>query len=110
MKEVPAYMESTPFIQKKANEVIGIRTSDFKYFRDREDSKKRIHLFDLKNDPLEENNIAKKEVNTVLEMEGILSNLIQNKSKDSTEFSEEETKLIEEELKKLGYDWIILNN
>ncbi len=104
MKEVPAYMESTPFIQKKANEVIGIRTSDFKYFRDREDSKKRIHLFDLKNDPLEENNIAKKEVNTVLEMEGILSNLIQNKSKDSTEFSEEETKLIEEELKKLGYD------
>jgi arylsulfatase A-like enzyme len=104
LEELPAYMESTPLIEMKANEVIGIRTSQFKYFRDREDKTKRIHLYDLKNDLNEEYNISDKK-DIVKKMEGIIEDLHKEKIENKDpEFSEEETKAIEKELKKLGYD------
>ena len=88
----------------KANEVIGIRTSKFKYFRDRDDKTKRIHLYDLKNDFNEDYNISGKK-DIVKKMENIIEDLYkENIEKEDTEFSEEETKDIEDELKKLGYD------
>ncbi|CAD6517743.1 hypothetical protein NMT12_230003 [metagenome] len=97
-------MESTPLIQTRANEVIGIRTSQFKYFRDREDKTKRIHLYDLKNDLNEDNNLFEKN-DIVKKMEHIITELYKNNTENNeVEFSEEETKAIEEELKKLGYD------
>ncbi len=104
LEESPTYMESTPLIQMKANEVIGIRTSKFKYFRDRDDKTKRIHLYDLKNDFNEDYNISEKK-DIVKKMEDIIEELYkENIEKEDTEFSEEETKAIEDELKKLGYD------
>ena len=104
MIELPAYMESTPLIQRKSNDVIGIRTSNYKYFRDSDDPKKRIHLYDLKNDLFEEKNIAESNVKVVSEMENILQTLINEKiTKPDEEFSEEEAKMIEDELQKLGY-------
>ena len=88
----------------KANEVIGIRTSKFKYFRDRDDKTKRIHLYDLKDDFNEDYNISGKK-DIVKKMENIIEDLYkENIEKEDTEFSEEETKDIEDELKKLGYD------
>ena len=48
-KEEPAYIESNPMIDKKSNDVIGIRTSHFKYFRDKDSSLRRVHLYDLIN-------------------------------------------------------------
>ena len=104
LEELPAYMESTPLIQMKANEVIGIRTSQFKYFRDRDDKAKRIHLYDLKNDLNEDYNISEKK-DIVEKMENIIEELYKgNIENEDKEFSEEETRIIEEELKKLGYD------
>lgn len=82
MKEPPAYIESNPRSMNSLGEVIGIRTSEYKYFRNRNDSKKDVYLFDLKNDPLEENNIAKIKSKSVKEMENILSSI---KSKYSVE-------------------------
>ena len=55
-----------------ADTVIGIRTFQYKYFRDKDDPKKKVHLFDLENDPLEENNIAEK-MTEVVEKNGELS-------------------------------------
>ena len=104
IEELPAYIESTPSIQMKANEVIGIRTSKFKYFRDREDKTKRVHLYDLKNDTTEDYNIAEKN-NVVNKMEDVIEKLYKENIEDNdVDFSEEETNAIEEELKKLGYD------
>ena len=104
MIELPAYMESTPLMQKKSDDVIGIRTSNYKYFRDRDDPKKRIYLYDLKNDQFEENNIAESHQEIVSEMEKILQTIIKEKiTKSDEEFSEEEAKMIEDELQKLGY-------
>ena len=49
-----SYIESTPLIDIHSNDVIGVRTSDFKYYRDKSNAKERIHLYNLKNDPNEE--------------------------------------------------------
>ena len=99
-----AYFESTPSLQKTANEVIGLSTSKYKYFRDRITPKKRVHLFDLQNDPYEDHNIADENPKIIEEMENLLSTIRNEKTIKVDEYSEAETKAIEEELKKLGYD------
>ena len=99
-----AYFESTPSLEKMANEVIGLSTSKYKYFRDRITPKKRVHLFDLQNDPYEDHNIANENPKIIEEMENLLSTMRNEKTIKVDEYSEEETKAIEEELKKLGYD------
>jgi|TARA_B110000438_G_scaffold300013_1_gene351426 arylsulfatase A-like enzyme len=104
MDELPAYMESTPLIELKTKDVIGVRTSTYKYFRDKEDSTKRVFLYNVKQDPFEDNNLAQLNLEIVHEMEGILQKILQNKSSiPIDEVNEEETKKIEDELKKLGY-------
>ena len=109
-KEIPAYIETgakqiknskTPEVNGK---VIGIRTSKYKYWRKRNNPSKDVTLYDLINDPLEEKNIAFENNLIVKQMEALLQNL----KKDSIEikpkqFSKDEEKMIEDELKKLGY-------
>jgi len=106
-EEAPAYFESSPLIQIKTNDVIGIRTSQFKYFRDRNNPNKRRFLFNLKKDPYEDNNIGN-ETKTVEEMENILKQITSdykflNDGKTIMETNDSDTKKIEDVLKKLGY-------
>jgi arylsulfatase A-like enzyme len=103
LDDLPAFIESTPYVKLKSNDVMGIRTSKYKYFRDKENSKNRVFLFDLENDPNENNNIAKNSPNIILEMEFILDEILNDSKEKSIDFNEEETKSIEEELKRLGY-------
>jgi arylsulfatase A-like enzyme len=106
LDELPVYMESVTNSSKSwTDNTIGIRTSKFKYFRDKDDSTKNIHLYDLKNDELEENNILNNE-KLKMEMENILKDILNNnmfEKEDSKELMEEETQIIESELRKLGY-------
>lgn len=74
-KELPSYIESVPGSMNSLGEVIGIRTSKYKYLRNRDDSKKNVYLFDLKNDPLEDNNVANINTTIIKEMESILSSI-----------------------------------
>ena len=99
--ENPAYIESNPLVLQKSNDVIGIRTSDYKYFRDKNNPKKRIHLFDLRNDSFEENNLSLNQ-NLVDKYEKILNSLIENFSDDVDENIHQSDE-IEKELRKLGY-------
>lgn len=106
IQEQPAYMESNPLVSAESNDVIGIRTSRYKYFRDITSSKKRVFLFDLKADPAEINNLANINPKIVEEMETILSKIKNNRDSlhdNSDDSNSEDSKLIEEELKKLGY-------
>ena len=110
VKEIPAYIETgakyiknskTPRVDGK---VIGIRTSKYKYWRSRKNPSNNVNLYDLINDPLEEKNIASENNVIVKQMEELIKNL----KKDSIEikpkqFSKDEEKIIEDELKKLGY-------
>jgi len=107
MEELPVYMESTTIhtSQKAPKAVIGIRTSTHKYFRSIKNSQVNIHLYDLQNDPLEENNLVHKNPEKVVEMEKILQNIIKETSFKTTpeKYSDKDAKRVEEELKKLGY-------
>ena len=100
------YIESSPGIGKGKDKVIGIRSSNFKYFRDLNNTGRVLRLYDLKNDPLEENNIANKSKPVLKNLEEELLKIRPNSYEkyEEDEISEEETKAIEEELKKLGYD------
>ncbi len=97
-------MESGINTENPSEGVVGIRTSEYKYFRDATDINNKVHLYNLTNDPLEENNIANTFQVTVDEMEQLLnSNLKTIVEKETNEFSADEMKKIERELKKLGY-------
>ena len=107
LEEIPIFLESTAnSLKSLTSNVVGIRTSQYKYFRDRTKPKDLVHLFDLQKDSHEENNIADLQPEVVEEMENILLNI---KNKQTFEFKKQvisddkEDKKIEKELKKLGY-------
>ena len=104
ISEKPAYMETHYTISLKSQDKIGLRTSEFKYFRDRNNAEKLIHLYNLKNDPFENNNIAIDNPDIIKTMEEQLQKILKNTASiPDDEFNEEETKIIEDELKRLGY-------
>jgi len=111
LDEFPAYMENFSNWVKPKNKTIpqvGIRYNNFKYFRSRDNVEKQICLFDLQNDPFEVNNIAQENPEKVIEMEKILSNIranVQEEFKTQSDYLRniEEEKMVEDELKKLGY-------
>jgi arylsulfatase A-like enzyme len=107
MNEIPALVESIPMsLSAYTMNYVGIRTSEYKYFRDRNETTKNIHLYDLVKDPLEEKNLADKLPDVVQKMENTLSEMQSQKSFDyekSNELNDDETKIIEKELRKLGY-------
>jgi len=72
-------------------------------FRDKDSKEKRVHLYDLSKDPLEENNCASENRMKVSEMEEILQNLLRSTKK--IEYNEDDlsSNEIENELRKMGY-------
>ena len=66
-----------------------------------EDSTKEIRLFDLENDPLENNNIAQNNPSVVKEMEEVLEELTKNVTIENMD--DKRLKRIQEELRLLGY-------
>jgi len=111
MNEIPAYIEVginlAQIIDKKdkrgLSKVIGLRTSEFKYIRSREDPTKQIRLFDLKNDPQEENNLAEVKTKVVKNMENKLQEIIKNSKLNEKKMSDEEIQKAKDVLANLGY-------
>ena len=100
----PIYLETASVLKdEQLGKMVGVRTSEYKYFRSRKSPNEKI-LYDLKNDPIEENNLASINPEIVKEMELILSNfLVKSDVNISEELSDEEARSVEQELKKLGY-------
>jgi len=102
--EKPVYMESSSKNSKKKGLTLGIRNSKFKYIRLRSEKNTNPILYDLINDPNESKNIALDNPEIIEQMEKLLQNSIDNlKIDDSVLLSDEQSKEIEDELKKLGY-------
>lgn len=107
LKPMPVYMESA--YGKTATEtpesVIGIRTDNYKYFRDAKESEKNIHLYNLLDDPDELNNIFESNHEIVLMMEKTLQDMISSKFSElpKTQLTSEDEKELEDELRKMGY-------
>ena len=84
--------------------MVGIRTSRYKYFRSAHNANEAIHLYDLKNDPYENNNVAQTHKNLVTQFEKKMLELEKNNLSEYEEkISDKETERISNELKRLGY-------
>ena len=101
-----AYIESIPTIDKELGDSIGVRTTDYKYFRSRKNSNENLHLYNLILDPKEANNIASENPELVSELEEKLVNIRNNTvlSNKTEKMSEEKIAKAKQILKELGYD------
>lgn len=106
-KDRPAFIESaTNSPKSRTSNVVGIRTPNYKYFRDRDDPSKNIHLYDLKNDQLEEHNVANDHLEIIEEMEKMLQEIGGKngfKFGETNELTKEESEDAIKVLKELGY-------
>ena len=57
-EENPNYLHTMPYQKLSPLDMIGLRTSKYKYFRAARNLKENVNLYDLSNDPYENNNIA----------------------------------------------------
>ena len=106
IEEKPIYLRTRPYLDPKPNECdsIGIRTSIYKYFRSTYNAKENVHLYDLENDPYENNNIARSHKQLVARFENkILEFQKDNLSEHKEKIPDEEIEEISNELYKLGY-------
>mgnify|MGYP002838144777 CR=1 FL=1 len=104
IEEKPAYLHTIPYQKPHPTDSVGVRTGNYKYFRSSHNLKENINLYDLKNDPFENNNIAEANEELVARFEQILMEMQKdNFSQDEDEENQEELQKIEYELKKMGY-------
>ena len=100
-KENPCYMHTIPFEKLSDDDLVGIRTSKYKYFRHARNPSLNIHLYDLTQDALENKNIFQNNSKKIHEMEEIIAEFSNFENNEVTDDKEEAK--IREELKKLGY-------
>ena len=101
--EEPIFLQSSFPMEKESGYLIGIRTSKYKYNRSIDNPKQNVFLYDLQKDPKEGNNIAEIQPNVVDEFEKILKKHLIKVENEKEQLNESKTKIIEDELKKLGY-------
>ena len=92
--------------RSKYSDTIGIRTSKYKYFRDRKNSEKDVNLYDLKCDPHELTNIHKSHYDVLCEFETILKQIDSKKNFEFTtsdDMNKDETEKAKDILRDLGY-------
>lgn len=107
LEEQHVFMETALNTKKSLSSyTIGVRTSEYKYFRDRYIKTKNIHLYDLKNDPLEEKNIYIEKSDVTKNMERKLNKILKEKitfEKSENTITDDEREQAIEKLRKLGY-------
>tara|TARA_Y100000996_G_scaffold142140_1_gene108811 strand:+ start:1938 stop:3278 length:1341 start_codon:yes stop_codon:yes gene_type:complete len=97
------YLHTMPYEKPHEDDAVGIRTSEYKYFRSSINSEKDIHLYNIQKDPYENDNIAHKNKEIVKKFEEELTRLTKDRIKFDEEVTDENNEKIEEELKKMGY-------
>ena len=102
-KENPNYLHTMPYQKPSKLDRVGLRTSKYKYFRAANNANKNINLYDLKNDPYENNNISKNNLPVIEKMEKSLRDMQNDTLELDNTLSKEEEEKISKELKKMGY-------
>ena len=103
-EEEPNYLHTMPYQKLSPLDRVGIRTSKYKYFRASRDSKKNVNLYDLENDPYENNNIAQTHKQLVARLENkILKLQKDNLSEHKEKISDKEMQKISNVLNRQGY-------
>ena len=101
--EKPALIENQLLEPDDTDIVIGIRTSQYKYFRSINDKKTKLRLFDLKNDPTEQNDISSNNPDIINQMEKLLSKNRTIYTSNNDDIQDDYEQEIKDELKKMGY-------
>jgi len=98
------YLHTSPYQKLSPLDMVGFRTSKYKYFRAARNSKENVNLYDLRNDPFENNNIAHTHKQLVVQFEKKILKLEKdNLSEYEEKTSDKEMEKISNELKRLGY-------
>ena len=102
--ELPAYIENGSRKPGKLGNLIGIRTSHYKFLCSREKQSENRSLYDVLHDPTEQKNISNENPIICTKMEQLLKNLKKESiSITKNDLSKKEEQEIKDELKKLGY-------
>ena len=103
-EENPSYLHTMPHHKLSPSDMVGLRTSKHKYFRAARDPKEDVNLYDLKNDPCENDNIAETNKELVTQFEKKILQLEKDNLPEYEEkISEKELQRISNELKRFGY-------
>ena len=97
------YLHTSPYEKESKLDRIGIRTEKYKFFHHARNPEENVHLYDLENDPYENNNIFEIKLELVKKMEKILNRMQENILESNNDITKEEEEEISKELKKLGY-------
>ena len=98
------YLHTMPYEKQSSLDMVGLRTDEYKYFRAARNPKENVNLYDLSNDPYENNNIARSHKQLVARFENkILELQKDNLSKYKEKIPDEEIEEISNELYKMGY-------
>ena len=103
LEEIPVYIETGNAEHDNVGNTIGVRTSKYKYLRNRYDKNLDIRLFSIIDDPLELKNLGKIKPEVVDKLESNLKQIMENKTIFQKEELTDEDRMIQEELKKMGY-------
>ena len=98
------YLHTMPYEKRSSLDMVGLRTDEYKYFRAARNPKENVNLYELSNDPYENNNIAQTQNQLVTYLEKKILELEKDSLSESyDEISDEEMQRISSELKRLGY-------
>ena len=98
------YLHTMPYEKRSSLDMVGLRTDEYKYFRAARNPKEDVNLYELSNDPYENNNIAQTQNQLVTYLEKKILELEKDSlSESDDEISDEEMQRISSELKRLGY-------
>ena len=103
-EENPNYLHTMPYQKLSPLDMVGLRTSKYKYFRAARNLKENVNLYDLSNDHYENNNIAQTHKQLVVQFEKKILELEKdNLSEYEEKIPDKEMEEISNELHKLGY-------
>lgn len=101
--ELFSYLHTIPYEKPHPSDSVGIRTKKYKYIRS-EHSKNDAYLYDVLNDPFENNNIIDEQSQLAKKFEEMIKSVENSKMvSNESDFSNEEEEMIKEELRKMGY-------
>ena len=88
----------------------GLRTKKYKFLRTINEPIKNRYLYDIELDKFENNNVIQTLPEIAEKLETKIEDIKTSSHEESENISDEETKKIEDELKRLGYMWFLIFN
>jgi arylsulfatase A-like enzyme len=103
LDEKPIYLHTMPHEKIEDDDLEGIRTKKWKFLRSANESTKNQHLYDIEFDKFENKNVIQTLPKIAQKLEKQIEDIKLSSCEESENISDEETKKIEDELKRLGY-------